>query len=171
MVNYDEVIEVLTERRITVGGAGTSAWLPQQDGLGWTAAFTLLSKLIIDAEPALAAERERAARGSRGVHLWGLHDGVMNLTGRVDVLDARVLDTTLNDLAEQLGRIHRAKTAGHWTAQQPAPARSAGSAPLVTPTRSRTAAPACARAGPRPQLTGRRPTRYNRSTGRSSATT
>ncbi|MHA6508822.1 hypothetical protein [Tessaracoccus sp. Y1736] len=82
--------------------AVTDRWLGRQDGLGWTAAFTLLKKMIIEADQARAAERERRQRASRGVHVWGLHDGVMNLTGRLDVLDARYLDAAVDRIADLL---------------------------------------------------------------------
>ena len=80
----------------------TDRWLGRQDGLGWTAAFTLLKKMIIEADQSRAAERERRQRASRGVHVWGLHDGVMNLTGRLDVLDARYLDAAVDRIADLL---------------------------------------------------------------------
>lgn len=80
----------------------TSRWLRRQQGLGWSAAFTLLEKLIIQADTALAAEKERKARADRGVWTWGLFDGVMNLTGRLDVLDAQLLESRLDQVAALL---------------------------------------------------------------------
>lgn len=80
----------------------TTRWLRRQAGLGWTAAFNLLDKLIIEADAELAAKRERKAREDRGVWLWGLFEGVLNLTGKVDVLDGRFLDARLTELAELL---------------------------------------------------------------------
>lgn len=80
----------------------TGRWLKFQDRLGWTAAFNLLDKLIIEADPELAAEKERKAREQRGVWLWGLDQGVMNLTGKLDVLDAGALDLRLNEIAQLL---------------------------------------------------------------------
>lgn len=77
----------------------TTRWLARQAKLGPAARFALLEKLIIEADPKGAAEKERAAREDRGVHLWGLDDGVMNLTGRLDVLDARFLDSRLDEVA------------------------------------------------------------------------
>ncbi|MDF1486857.1 13E12 repeat family protein [Tessaracoccus caeni] len=77
----------------------TTLWLASQGKLGWKAAFNLLDKLIIQADRQLAEEQERRARGERGVWLWGLHEGVMNLTGKLDVLDARYLDTRLGEIA------------------------------------------------------------------------
>ena len=80
----------------------TSRWLRRQQGLGWSAAFTLLDKLIIQADTALAAEKERKARADRGVWTWGLFDGVMNLTGRLDALDAQLLESRLDQVAALL---------------------------------------------------------------------
>ncbi|MHA6512497.1 13E12 repeat family protein [Tessaracoccus sp. Z1128] len=177
-VGYDQVVEVLAERRIAVGGVGTPAvsefialelagvlrctptaaaskladalnlkhrhpglfqavqearvepsracraasmcvdlpaeaadavtdlWVGRQVRLGWTAAFNLLKKMIIEADPAVAAERERRQRASRGVHVWGLFDGVMNLTGRLDVIDARYLDAAVDRIADLLATEH-----------------------------------------------------------------
>ncbi|GAA3880168.1 13E12 repeat family protein [Tessaracoccus defluvii] len=80
----------------------TDRWLPAQEGLGWGAAFSLLDRLIITADADLAAERERKTREARGVWTWGLDAGAMNLTGRLDVLDARFLDVRLDELARLL---------------------------------------------------------------------
>ncbi len=84
----------------------TRRWLPRQRALGWAAAFTLLDKLVIEADLVLAAERERIARESRGVFVWGLHDGCLNVTGRVDVLDGRYLDASVQRMAEVLALNH-----------------------------------------------------------------
>lgn len=75
-------------------------WLSQQDGLGWTAAFNLLKKLILEADPVEAERKERETAEFRGVWTWGLHEGAMNLTGRLDVLDARYLDESLSRMAD-----------------------------------------------------------------------
>ncbi|OCL36371.1 hypothetical protein BCR15_00395 [Tessaracoccus lapidicaptus] len=98
----------------------TSRWLGRQGKLGWTAAFNWLKKLIIEADPARAAAREVKQRADRGVHVWGLYEGVMNLTGRLDVLDARYLDAAVDRVAdilaveqpEQTRTILRAKALG-----------------------------------------------------------
>lgn len=81
----------------------TERWLRQQGGLGWTAAFNLLQKLIIEADPVEAARKERETAESRGVWTWGLHEGSMNLTGRLDVLDARFLDESLTRMSDVIG--------------------------------------------------------------------
>jgi hypothetical protein len=85
-----------------VADAVTGRWVGRQEALGWSAAFTLLKKLVIDADPVAAAAREAAQRADRGVHVWGLYDGVMNLTGRLDVLDARYLDAAVDRIADLL---------------------------------------------------------------------
>ncbi|HJE52154.1 MAG TPA: DUF222 domain-containing protein [Tessaracoccus flavescens] len=94
------------ELPIDVAGQVTDRWYPKQAKLGWTAAFNLLDKLIIEADPAAAAEREAKARAQRGVHIWGLHDGAINLTGRLDVLDGKLLDAALERMAEVLAPQH-----------------------------------------------------------------
>ncbi|NHB85058.1 DUF222 domain-containing protein [Tessaracoccus sp. HDW20] len=80
--------------------AVTTAWLARQKGKGWTAAFNALDKLITESDVELAAEKERRARQDRGVHAWGAQDGVMNLTGRLDITDARLVDDRLSLFAD-----------------------------------------------------------------------
>lgn len=77
-------------------------WLRSQAGLGWTAALNLLDRVTIEVDPQGALAREKLARADRGVHLWGLSEGCLNLTGRLDVLDGRYLDATLTGMADQL---------------------------------------------------------------------
>lgn len=77
----------------------TDRWLPRQEALPTGRALSVLTKLIIEADAELAARKERAAREQRGVHVWGLDHGAMNLTGRLDVLDARYLDAAVNRIA------------------------------------------------------------------------
>ena len=89
----------------------TDRWLTRIRGLGWTAAFNLLERLIVSTDAELAAERERRARESRGVYVWGLDDGVMNLTGRLDATDARWFDDALSQVAAVLEAEHPGLTA------------------------------------------------------------
>ena len=77
----------------------TAAWLARQDRLSWGQAKKLIDKLVVQADPELAARKERVAREDRGVWVWGLNEGVMNLTGTLDVLDARFLDARLSEMA------------------------------------------------------------------------
>ena len=77
----------------------TAVWLARQDKLSWGQAKKLIDKLVVQADPELAARKERVARENRGVWLWGLNEGVMNLTGTLDVLDARFLDARLSEMA------------------------------------------------------------------------
>ncbi len=86
--------------------AVTRRWVPRQRRLGWSAAFTLLDRLIIESDPGAAIERERKAREDRGIYLWGFQDGCMNLTGRLDAIDARYLDAAVERLAEVLEGEH-----------------------------------------------------------------
>ncbi len=77
----------------------TAVWLARQDKLSWGQAKKLVDKLVVQADPELAAKKERVAREDRGVWLWGLNEGVMNLTGALDVLDAKFLDARLSEMA------------------------------------------------------------------------
>lgn len=82
--------------------AVTASWLRQQAGRGWQAAFNALDKLIIESDIELAARQERRAREDRGVWTWGAFEGVMNLSGRLDVTDARLVDDRLSWFADLL---------------------------------------------------------------------
>lgn len=86
----------------TVTDAVTARWLRHQEGLGWGAAFNLLDRLIIEADQVWAEEKEHKARAERSVCVWGLYEGVMNLSGKLDVLDARFLDVRLDEFARLL---------------------------------------------------------------------
>ena len=80
----------------------TAEWLHLQAGHSWAAAFALLTRLILEANPEEASRKETNARGFRGVWTWGLADGAMNLTGRLDVLDAKFFDARLDELARHI---------------------------------------------------------------------
>ena len=80
----------------------TARWVEVQAGRSWGGAFNELQKLIVAADPELAAKREEQALSTLGVHVWGFHDGTMNLTGRLDVLDARYVDAAVQRMAEVL---------------------------------------------------------------------
>ncbi|HQD20944.1 MAG TPA: DUF222 domain-containing protein, partial [Arachnia sp.] len=77
----------------------TAVWLARQEKLSWGQARKLVDELVVQADPELAAKKERVAREQRGVWVWGLNEGVMNLTGVLDVLDARFLDARLTEVA------------------------------------------------------------------------
>ncbi|MGV8847563.1 hypothetical protein, partial [Tessaracoccus sp.] len=70
-------------------------WFHQQAGLGWMAAMDLLDRLIIEADPAKAAEKQAQDAASRNVVFWGHRDGGIDVTARMDVLDAKYLEQTL----------------------------------------------------------------------------
>ncbi|NHB84034.1 hypothetical protein G7085_03500 [Tessaracoccus sp. HDW20] len=104
--------------------AVTTAWLRQQAGRGWQAAFNALDKLIISSDTELAAQQERKAREDRGVWIWGAYEGVMNLTGRLDVTDARLVDDRLSWFADLIGATSpRSRTRNsarrHWGSDRP----------------------------------------------------
>lgn len=80
----------------------TNKWLETQHKLSWTSAFNLLTKLIVAEDPEAAAEKERKAREQLGVHIWGQYNGTMNLTGRLNTLDARYVDAAVTRIAEIL---------------------------------------------------------------------
>ncbi len=81
-------------------------WLPRQERLGWRAAFTLLERLVIEADQQLAARKEAEARRSRGVRVWGLEHGCLQLAGSLDVLDGRYFDQSLDRMAALLEQDH-----------------------------------------------------------------
>ncbi|MDO5684345.1 MAG: hypothetical protein Q4G46_16155, partial [Propionibacteriaceae bacterium] len=84
----------------------TTAWLPKQLGVGHQAAMNRLDKLIVQADPQEAARREVARRRDLEVAIWGHFDGVMNLSGRLETLDARYLDAAVERMAEILKQDH-----------------------------------------------------------------
>ncbi|MDO5736772.1 MAG: hypothetical protein Q4P15_09890 [Propionibacteriaceae bacterium] len=89
-------------------------WFGQQVGLGWKAAMDLLDRLIIEADPAAAAERQAQQAAARDVVFWGQREGGVDMTARLDVLDAKYLDATLDQLADILSG--QGSTVG-WTKQ------------------------------------------------------
>ncbi|GAB3818856.1 hypothetical protein GCM10028820_21900 [Tessaracoccus terricola] len=88
----------------------TRKWLKVQHRHGWTGAMNQLAKLIINLDPEAAAKRERKERTQLGVHVWGLFQGTMNLTGRLAVLDAHQLDAAVQQFAELLRSQHPDET-------------------------------------------------------------
>lgn len=95
----------------------TTGWLPQQLGLGHTAALNRLDKLIVEADPQRAIERERARRKDLDVTLWGSYDGVTTLSGRLEDLDARYLDASVDRMADVLTAEHPGLSRGQLRAK------------------------------------------------------
>ena len=78
-------------------------WFHQQAGLGWRAAMGVLDRLVIEADPVLAAKKETEAAACREVVLWGhRNNGCIDVTARMDALDAMHLDATVDQLADIL---------------------------------------------------------------------
>lgn len=94
--------DLCSDLPVDVAELVTDEWVGIQEALGWTAALNLLKRLIVEADPARAADKERRRRAERGVYVWGLHEGAMNLTGCLDVLDARYLDAAVDRVADIL---------------------------------------------------------------------
>lgn len=77
-------------------------WFHQQEGLGWKAASDLVERLVIEADPALAKKKQDQAAATREVVLWGHREGVIDITARMDAIDALYLDATVDQLADIL---------------------------------------------------------------------
>ncbi len=77
-------------------------WFHQQEGLGWRAAMDLVDRLVIEADPALAKKKQDQAAATREVVLRGHSEGVVDVTARMDALDALYLDATVDQLADIL---------------------------------------------------------------------
>ncbi len=77
-------------------------WYHQQAGLGWKGAMDLLDRLIVEADPALAAKREAENAATREVVLRQYQEGSIDVTARMDVLDAKYLDATVDQIADIL---------------------------------------------------------------------
>ena len=77
-------------------------WFHQQEGLGWRAAMDLVDRLVIEADPVLAQKKQDQAAATREVVLRGHCEGVVDVTARMDALDALYLDATVDQLADIL---------------------------------------------------------------------
>ena len=77
-------------------------WFHQQEGLAWKAAADLVDRLVIEADPALAKKKQDQVAACREVVLWGHREGVIDVTARMDALDALYLDATVDQLADIL---------------------------------------------------------------------
>ena len=77
-------------------------WFHQQEGLGWRAAMDLVDRLVIEADLVLAQKKQDQAAATREVVLRGHCEGVVDVTARMDALDALYLDATVDQLAEIL---------------------------------------------------------------------
>ncbi len=77
-------------------------WFHQQEGLSWKAAFDLLDRLVIEADPALAAKKQQQAAAAREVVLRDHSEGAIDVTARMDALDALYLDAAVDQLADIL---------------------------------------------------------------------
>lgn len=77
-------------------------WFHQQEGLGWRAAMDLVDRLVIEADPVLAKKKQERAAATREVVVRGHCEGVVDVTARMDALDALYLDATVDQLADIL---------------------------------------------------------------------
>ncbi|MEO7587392.1 MAG: hypothetical protein ABIS84_05130 [Arachnia sp.] len=78
-------------------------WFHEQAGLGWRAAMGLLDRLVIEADPVRAAKKDAEAAACREVVLWGHREnGCIDVTARMDALDALHLDATVDQIADIL---------------------------------------------------------------------
>lgn len=69
----------------------------------WSRALGTLEKLILQADPALAAERAEQAAATRRVQIGRIDQGHCDLWGRLDATDALALDQALESAAEAMG--------------------------------------------------------------------
>ena len=74
-------------------------WVKKQHRLSWQGAIDLCDKLIVAADPVIAAEREARQLRNRNVQLWEPHEATVNLTAKLDVLDGRYVDDTVSQIA------------------------------------------------------------------------
>ncbi|MGO1488423.1 MAG: hypothetical protein ACTHWA_07685 [Arachnia sp.] len=74
-------------------------WSVKQHRLGWRGAIDLCDKILIQLDPAMAAEREAARLKERGVKIWDIHEGTINLTAKLDALDAHYVNATVGQIA------------------------------------------------------------------------
>ena len=74
-------------------------WVQRQHRYAWQGAIDLCDKIIVELDPVAAAEKEAARLAAREVKLWGFHEGTINLTARLDALDARYVYATATRIA------------------------------------------------------------------------
>lgn len=74
-------------------------WIAKQHKLGWQGAIDLCDKIIIQLDPETAAEKEAERLSAREVKIWELHGGTINLTAKLDALDARYVNATVGQIA------------------------------------------------------------------------
>lgn len=74
-------------------------WATRQNRLSWQGAIDLCDTLIVAADPQIAAQREARQLRNRDVRIWEHHEATINLTAKLDVLDAKYLDATVTQLA------------------------------------------------------------------------
>ncbi|MDO5737302.1 MAG: hypothetical protein Q4P15_12590 [Propionibacteriaceae bacterium] len=74
-------------------------WVAKQHRLSWQGAIDLCDKLIVAADPEIAAEREARQLRNRNVRVWDPQDGTVNLTAKLDLLDAKYVNATVTQLA------------------------------------------------------------------------
>ncbi len=74
-------------------------WVKKQHKLGWQGAIDLCDKIIIQLDPETAAAKEAARLHAREVKIWEFHEGTINLTAKLDVLDAKYVNATVGQIA------------------------------------------------------------------------
>lgn len=74
-------------------------WVEKQHRYGWQGAIDLCDRIIIQLVPEIAAEKEAARLRAREVRIWELHEGTINLTAKLDPLDAKYVNATVGQIA------------------------------------------------------------------------
>ncbi|MEO7587959.1 MAG: hypothetical protein ABIS84_08015 [Arachnia sp.] len=74
-------------------------WAARQHRLSWQGAIDLCDKLIIAADPAIAAQREARQLQDRNAKLWEPYEATVNLTAKLDLLDGKYVNATITQLA------------------------------------------------------------------------
>ncbi len=77
-------------------------WATKQHRLSWQSAIDLCDKLIVAADPDVAAEREARQLRDRDVRIWEHHEATINLTAKMDPLDAKYVDSMVGEIASIL---------------------------------------------------------------------
>lgn len=79
-----------------------SRWLKHQHRLSWTAAMNLIDRFIAETAPHIAAEEERKTLEARHVSIYAYREGSMQVSAQLDVLDAKYLDATVEQISSLL---------------------------------------------------------------------
>lgn len=97
---------------LAIADVVSGPWLKLQHRYSWTGAMNLMDRLVAETAPLLAEKRERDALDARYVSISRYEQATMQISGQLDVLDARYLDAAIEQIADILNRDGSIDTTG-----------------------------------------------------------